>query len=229
MILLSAAEVRKHLAVDGRRGQRRAALRIAAGLVFGFCGMLVGSVRLLAQNSAGAAPETPGEAAVRQLSEGEYSSAAQHLRKAMETAPDDTVLNITAGAVAMCTGDAETARTAFEHALRTDANDSLALYGQGLARLAKGDRSGALSSFDRSEATGGDRTYLLVARRYTQWLSGAQVDLAGAADPPSLRRHRTLSWPCSADERPSGRKPRRRWRPPWARFPAIRCWNPAGS
>ena len=75
----------------------------------------------------------------------------------MEVTPDDAVLNIVAGAIAMSTGDIETARSAFEHALNTDAQDSLALYGVGLARLAKGDRAGALNSFDRSESAGGDR------------------------------------------------------------------------
>jgi len=134
-----------------------------------------------AQDSAsGTEAASPEAAAVRQISEGNFSGAAQNLRRAMEVAPDDGLLNEAAGAAAICTGDADTARSAFEHALRADKNDSLALYGVGLARLAKGDRAGALSSFDKAETAGGDRAFLLLARRYAQWLSGAQVSVSGA-------------------------------------------------
>jgi peptidoglycan/xylan/chitin deacetylase (PgdA/CDA1 family)/Tfp pilus assembly protein PilF len=142
---------------------------------------VLGSTRGFAQgNASGTVVESPAESAVRRLVEGNFSAAAQHLRQAMEVTPDDAVLNIAAGAVAVSTGDVETARSAFEHALHSNAQDSLALYGLGLARLAKGDRAGALNSFDRSESAGGDRAYLLLARRYTQWLAGAQVSVAGA-------------------------------------------------
>ena len=128
----------------------------------------------------------PGDVAVTRLVEGNYASAAQQLRQAMDVTPDDATLNIAAGATAISTGDLEMARAAFEHALQTDSHDGLAHYGLGLARLAKGDRVGALSSFDRSEAEGGDRAFLLLARRYTQWLFGAQVAVAGAALPETL-------------------------------------------
>lgn len=126
------------------------------------------------------AADMPVETAVERLSSGNYGAAAQILRHAMQAAPDDGVLNIAAGAVALSTGDADTARAAFDHAVHTDGHDALARYGLGLARLAKGDRSGALASFDSAEANGGDRAYLLLARRYTQWLSGVQVAVAGA-------------------------------------------------
>jgi len=181
VILLYAPEIRGSIpdAKPIRKG--RAAFRFAAVLSLAAIAGPSGQSRVLAQDTgSGTVQETPGEIAVRQITEGKYSSAAQHLRQAMEVTPDDALLNVAAGTVAVSTGDVDTARSAFEHALHSDANDSLALYGLGLARLAKGDRAGALSSFDRSEAAGGDRSYLLMARRYTQWLSGAQVAMAGA-------------------------------------------------
>jgi peptidoglycan-N-acetylglucosamine deacetylase len=144
---------------------------------------LVGTAAGFAQENA---PADPAELAVRRIVEHNYPSAAQHVRQGMEVTPDDVLLNIAAGAIAISTGDADTARSAFEHALRTDARDALALYGLGLAQLSRGDRAGALASFDRSESAGGDRACLLLARRYTQWLAGAQVELGGAAVPESL-------------------------------------------
>ena len=150
--------------------------------------LLVGSFAPLSaqDTAAGAGSDPPGEAAIRGISDGNFSSAAQHLRQAMAVTPDDGLLNDAAGVTAICTGDADTARSAFEHALKADKNDSLALYGIGLARLYKGDRAGALSSFDQSEAVGGDRSFLLIARRYTQWLAGAKVSVAGAGVPELL-------------------------------------------
>lgn len=181
VISVNAPDVREHGLNAKPRRRGHAIERFAAALTLASFGSFVVPVRALAQNTGTeTAAETPGEIAIRRLSEGNYSAAAQNLRKAMEVTPDDALLNSAAGAVAVSTGDVDTARSAFEHALHSDANDSLALYGLGLARLANGDRAGALSSFDRSEAAGGDRTYLLVARRYTQWLSGAQVAVGGA-------------------------------------------------
>jgi peptidoglycan/xylan/chitin deacetylase (PgdA/CDA1 family)/tetratricopeptide (TPR) repeat protein len=136
---------------------------------------------VLAQDSTPSpAAESLIDVALKRVADGSYGAAAQRLRQAMAVTPDDALLNIAAGTVALSTGDAETARSAFQHALNTDGRDALALYGLGLAHLAKGDRAGALSAFDRSDAAGGDRAYLLLARRYTQWLAGAQVSVAGA-------------------------------------------------
>ena len=133
-----------------------------------------------------AAGEGPVDLAVRRMAEGNFAAASQHLRQAMEVTPDDALVNDAAGTAALCTGDPETARSAFGHALHTDPRDGLALYGFGLAQLAKGDRPGSLSSFDQSERSDGDRATILVARRYAQWLSGAQISVTGAGLPAPL-------------------------------------------
>ncbi|HLJ55515.1 MAG TPA: polysaccharide deacetylase family protein [Chthonomonadaceae bacterium] len=172
------------------RGRSRLIVVAAAGPAWIVTAALAGVLTSMAAGSVQAQdmppPATPAEAAILQLTEGNYANAAQHLRQAMAPDPDDAVLNDAAGAVAISTGDPDTARTAFEHALHTDRDDSLALYGLGLTRLAKGDRSGALSAFDRCEAAGGDRAYLVMVRRYVQWLAGAQLAVDGAAAPDVL-------------------------------------------
>src|SRR4051812_19924453 len=52
-----------------------------------------------------AASETAAGTAIRRIVEGNYTSAAQNLRRAMEVTPDDALLNIAAGAVSVCTND----------------------------------------------------------------------------------------------------------------------------
>src|SRR4051812_48903950 len=57
---------------------------------------------------------TPTEIVLQQVIQGNYTSAAQHLRQALEVTPDDAMLNDIVGAVALNTGDTHTARTAFQ-------------------------------------------------------------------------------------------------------------------
>jgi peptidoglycan/xylan/chitin deacetylase (PgdA/CDA1 family) len=127
------------------------------------------------------------EASVTRLAQGDFKSAAWNARQALQAAPDDPTLYALAGVILLNTGDSRGAKTAFENAVACDGRDSLALYGLGLAQLGCGDRSAALDSFQRSERSDGDRTYLLLARRYAQWLGGAQVDVEGAGLPEALR------------------------------------------
>src|SRR5262245_10405881 len=81
---------------------------------------------MVASAQGAAVPETPSGTAIRRIVEGNYSSAAQNLRRALEVTPDDALLNDAVGAISVCTSDPVTARTAFEHALRSDSNDCLA-------------------------------------------------------------------------------------------------------
>src|SRR5438105_2662797 len=93
-----------------RRG--RAVLKFAAALsLLAVSGPIQPAHVLAQQSSEAAGSEAPGEAAIRRLAEGNYAAAAQNLRRAMEVTPDDPILNIAAGAVAVSTGDADTARS----------------------------------------------------------------------------------------------------------------------
>ena len=56
----------------------------------------------------------------------------------------------------------------------------------GWRSLPGGDRTGALNWFAKSERSGGDKSYLLLARRYAQWLGGAQVALSSSGFPDAM-------------------------------------------
>lgn len=114
------------------------------------------------------------------ITQGNYSGAAQQLRRAQSISPDDALLQNTLGAFLLNTGASSEAAEAFDRALKADKTDPLALYGRGLCRIATGDKIGAISNFDRSEANGGDKLILLMARRYSQWLIGASISMAHA-------------------------------------------------
>lgn len=126
------------------------------------------------------------EAAIVQMAQGDFAGAAHHARLALQTAGDDPTIYALAGSILLNTDDDAGALTAFENAVASSPNDSLALYGRGLAQLARGDRAAALDSFQRSERNGGNQVYLLIARRYAQWLGGAQVAMSGAGLPEAL-------------------------------------------
>jgi len=130
---------------------------------------------------------TFAEAAVTLLARGDSAGAAHEARLALQRGPEDAIFQALAGTVLLQTGDAHGALTAFTNATACAPQDGLALYGRGLAQLACGDRSAALASFQRSEQHGGDRNYLLLARRYTQWLGGGQIASGGGSLPGSFQ------------------------------------------
>ena len=125
-------------------------------------------------------PQQSAENALKRLAKGDYPNAAQEAVRALRATPADPNLHILAGVLLLHTGNVHEARTAFQNALSCDPDDLLARYGLGLALLAGGDRAAALDSFARAERGAGDKTYTILARRYAQWLDGAQVSLAGA-------------------------------------------------
>lgn len=122
-------------------------------------------------------PLSLAETALARLALNDTAGAAHNARLALRAAPGDATINALAGAILLNAGDSAGARTAFENALTGDPNDPLALYGVGLAQVAQGSRAGALNRFTASEKNGGDKTYLLLARQYVQWLDGVQMTL----------------------------------------------------
>ena len=124
--------------------------------------------------------------AMLRLGKNDTSGAGQQTLRALKAAPDDVNMHILAGILLLNTGDGPHARIAFQNALSCEPEDPLAHYGLGLASLACGDRTGALTNFARAEHDNGDRTYTLLATRYVQWLNGAQVSIAGAGLPETF-------------------------------------------
>ncbi len=129
---------------------------------------------------------TLAENAVARMAKADYAGAAQQTARALKAAPDDADMHILAGALLLNTGDHARARVAFQNALACDASDSLARYGLALSQLALGDRDGAQNTLKRAEQAGGDRSYILLARRYAQWLDGASVSVGDAGFPDAF-------------------------------------------
>jgi peptidoglycan-N-acetylglucosamine deacetylase len=115
------------------------------------------------------------EAALQLLARGNLVGAAQKTRIGLQSAPGDVTLHLVAGAILLNAGDMADARIAFENARACDASDSLAFYGLALAYLGGGQRGLAGNALDHAAQLGGDRSYLVMARRYLQWLDGAQI------------------------------------------------------
>ena len=135
---------------------------------------------------APAPASTGAETALAKMQAGDWREAMRQTKPAIRRTPDDPTLNVLIAAILLQTGDANTALGFLKTANASAPDDSLANYALGLARLAQGDRAAALELFDRSERNGGDRTRLLIARRYAQWVSGALVSVGGAELPPAL-------------------------------------------
>jgi peptidoglycan/xylan/chitin deacetylase (PgdA/CDA1 family) len=112
------------------------------------------------------------EAAVRQLEAGDLRGAAVTTRQALDAAPGETLLHNLAAALLMMTGDANGASAAWTNALRDLPDDGLALYGLGLACLARRDYERARTLFQRAANTG-ERACCLLAERYLESLNGA--------------------------------------------------------
>ena len=129
---------------------------------------------------------TVAETALSKMQADDWQEAARQTRLAIRRTPDDPTLNILSAAVLLHTGDVNTALSFLQTATAAAPDDSLASYALGLARLARGECAAALELFDRSERSGGDRTRLLIARRYAQWVSGALVSVRGAELPAPL-------------------------------------------
>ncbi len=125
-------------------------------------------------------PVLEAEDAVTHLSQGDSVLAAREAYHARQLRPNDPAVEATLGAVLLTTGDARGAYAALHLAIEANPEDSLTQYGAGVAQLALGHRAAAMDCFGRSERLGGDKSILLVARRYTQWLDGAQLSLGGA-------------------------------------------------
>jgi peptidoglycan-N-acetylglucosamine deacetylase len=150
--------------------------------------MLLGLTVAGAQRAEGAGfpPLARAEAAVIRLAQGDFAEAAKQARAGLQDTPDSATLNTLAGAILLNTGDARSAQTAFERAIKAVPADPLANFGRGLAQLAQGDRKAAQQSFTKAEQSGGDKTHLLLARRYAQWLDGTQIALGGAGLPDTF-------------------------------------------
>ncbi len=138
------------------------------------------------------AEETPGaalnaaEAALSQMQTEAWGEAALQTRKAIQQTPDDATFNVLSAAILLHTGNTNGALPFLQNAVTAAPDDSLALYALGLARLARNERTAALELFDRSERSGGDKTALLIARRYAEWIRGATVAVGGAGLPADL-------------------------------------------
>ena len=129
---------------------------------------------------------TSAETALSKMQADDWREAMRQTKLAIKQTPDDPTLNVLSAAILMHTGDTNSALRFLKTANASAPDDSLANYALGLARLAQGDRASALELFDRSERNGGDRTRLLVARHYAQWVSGARIAVGGAQLPAEL-------------------------------------------
>lgn len=133
------------------------------------------------------APALTGvETALSKMQSDDWREAMRQTKLAIRQTPDDPTLNVLSAAILLHTGDANSALGFLKTANASAPDDSLANYALGLALLARGERAAALELFDRSERNGGDRTRLLIARRYTQYVGGALVSVGGAGLPPAL-------------------------------------------
>ena len=132
------------------------------------------------------APVALAENALTRMAKADYGGAAQQTIRALKAAPDDADLHILAGALLLHTGDNARASVAFQNALSCDPSDALARYGLALTQLGSGNRDGAQNTLKRAEQNGGDPSYILMARRYAQWLDGAQVSLNNAGFPDAF-------------------------------------------
>jgi len=110
------------------------------------------------------------ETAVRQMETGDLRGAALTVRRALDAAPDETLLHSLAATLLTMTGDAPGATAAWTNVLHDLPDDGLALYGLGLARLTRRDFEQAKTSFERAERTG-DRAACLLAGRYLESLN----------------------------------------------------------
>jgi len=127
------------------------------------------------------------QAAVAQMAQGETREAAKQVRQAVQIAPDNADVSDLAGTLLLTTGDYSEALAAFRNALASDPKDSLALYGQGLAQLARGERRAAQESFDNAERYGGNPTHLRIVQNYARWLGGTPLDKPGNVETPGLQ------------------------------------------
>jgi peptidoglycan/xylan/chitin deacetylase (PgdA/CDA1 family) len=130
--------------------------------------------------------QADAQAALMQLARGNLAAAAQKTRIALQSAPGDAMLHQLSGAILLNAGDAAQALTAFENARACDATDSLTFYGLALAHLGCGERGPAGNALDRAEQLGGDRSYLLMARRYLELLDGAQISPGNGGVPEAM-------------------------------------------
>jgi peptidoglycan/xylan/chitin deacetylase (PgdA/CDA1 family) len=126
------------------------------------------------------------EAALAKLNRGDYAGAAHQTRLALQADATGGLPSSMAGVLLLRSGQFRLAQTVFENVVKTDPGDGLALYGLGMAHMAQGDQRAALGALDRCERAGGDPSYLLAARRYAQWLDGAQVAPGDAGLPEAF-------------------------------------------
>jgi peptidoglycan/xylan/chitin deacetylase (PgdA/CDA1 family) len=134
----------------------------------GYVGLLLAACRAQA-----ALPEELALQALHAWNRGAAMQAMQRLKEALAQNPGDPELLDIYGAMALCANRFEEAKTLFGSALQKDPQDPVALYGSGLLQLARGESAMALQDFSLSEAAGGDRAVLEVAKLYARWLTGA--------------------------------------------------------
>lgn len=132
------------------------------------------------------APLVRAETALTKLAKGDLREAAKQTAAGLQAAPEDATLHTLAGVLLMNAGEFRGAQTAFERAIALVPEDGLATYGRGLCLLTQGSPQNALNQFQIAERQGVNITHLLLARRYTQWLAGAQIALDGAGLPDAL-------------------------------------------
>ena len=131
-------------------------------------------------------PLVRAETAIGKLAKGDLREAVKQTAAALQAAPEDGSLHTLAGVLLLNVGDAKGAQIAFERAAGLSGSDGLALYGKALCLLSQGKAQDALISLGSAERQGASITHLLLARRYAQWLSGAQISINGAGLPDAF-------------------------------------------
>lgn len=173
------------------RSVRTAARAARPARLIGLVGLL--AFGALSTGPAGAGSSAPAaggglaraESAVRMMEQGDLRGAALVARQALDADPGNALLHNVAASLLQMTGDTDGAVSEWTASLADMPDDSLALYGLGLASVVKGDQARALDRLQLAERTG-DRTCCMLAERYLEAINGAAGAGVGLAVPDRL-------------------------------------------
>jgi len=123
--------------------------------------------------------EAKAREAIEAMERGDLQAAALRTREGLQAYPGSTLLQNTAGAILLLTGDSAGSRSAWDAVRQIAPEHALALYGLALARLASRDLDGAEALVEAAGANG-ELGVCMLARLYIGFLRGTRPDGASA-------------------------------------------------